>query len=93
MMLNMPKITDEIVDAGERHYFANKGEYLNPYPIGSDEFNRFERGWVQALKKSEVGLLSRPPSETEFPIRSPSNTAKQPNAPKEMAERYRSRKG
>lgn len=60
---------DDIELAGEQSYLANK-EYDNPYPIYSDEFNRFERGWTQASKKLAVGLIkpiSRK-SETEFPL-------------------------
>jgi len=60
---------DDIELAGEQAYLENK-EYDNPYLIYSDEFNRYERGWTQAMKKFAVGLIkpvSRK-SETEFPI-------------------------
>jgi hypothetical protein len=88
-------MSDEIVREGERHYFSNKGKLQNPYPGGSDEFNRFERGWVQALKKSEAGLLHSPviSSDTKFPIR---NTPPQPRINNEVEKRaaeYKARKG
>lgn len=66
---NLLTIMDDIELAGEQAYLANK-EYDNPYPVYSDEFNRYERGWTQAMKKFAVGLIkpvSRK-SETEFPI-------------------------
>lgn len=37
---------------GRQSYFANKGGYENPYPLGSIEYDAFERGWSQALKKT-----------------------------------------
>jgi hypothetical protein len=36
---------------GFQNYKNNKGCYCNPYSIGSNEHNIFERGWTQALKK------------------------------------------
>lgn len=88
-------MSDEIVLEGEKYYFSNKGKYQNPYPIHSDEFNRFERGWVQALKKSEAGLFDSPiiGSDTKFPIR---NTPPQPRNNSEVEKRaaeYKARKG
>jgi hypothetical protein len=87
-------MSDEIVREGEKHYFSNKGKLQNPYPVGSDEYNRFERGWVQALKKSEAGLLNSPIiSDTNFPIR---NTPTQPRTNSEIEKRaaeYKARKG
>jgi hypothetical protein len=84
---------DEIVREGEKHYLSNKGKYQNPYPIHSDKFNRFERGWVQALKKNAVGLLSPIISDTKFPI---INTPTQPRNNSEIEKRaaeYKARKG
>ncbi len=42
---------------GRKNYFANKGKYENPYPIGSLEYDAFERGWTQALKKTPEIIL------------------------------------
>lgn len=86
---------DEIVLEGERHYFSHNGKLRNPYPIGSDEYNKFERGWVQALKKSEAGLLSSSsrPSESEFPIRSLSNEPQKKTELEKQAAMYKARKG
>lgn len=33
-------------------YFNNSKKYQNPYKRGTVEYNLFERGWTQALKKS-----------------------------------------
>lgn len=40
-----------IVEEGAQH-FREEMSYRNPYKIGTSEFNDFERGWVQALKRS-----------------------------------------
>ncbi|MCU4674299.1 hypothetical protein N7931_01525 [Catenovulum sp. 2E275] len=48
------------MDERERHYIeegfssysAECGSLRNPYPVGTEEFNWFERGWVQAQKRS-----------------------------------------
>ncbi len=37
---------------GGLSYRRTKGRYKNPYPIHSEEFNLFERGWVQAQRRS-----------------------------------------
>lgn len=37
---------------GVRSYKKNNGHYANPYPLGSEERNLFERGWTQALKRA-----------------------------------------
>lgn len=60
---------DEIEFAGEQSCLANE-TYNNPYPVYSDEFNRYERGWTQAQKKVDVGLLNKQPGKqkTEFPL-------------------------
>lgn len=41
-------------DEGFESYFRNKGRYRNPYPLNTQFFNDFERGWTQALKRSAV---------------------------------------
>lgn len=61
-----PDTRDEIVIEGERHFHNSGGQYRKPYPIYSDAFNRFERGWTQALKKSNSDPIKRPPSESEY---------------------------
>lgn len=37
---------------GFRSYRKHNGHYANPYPLGSEERNLFERGWTQALKRA-----------------------------------------
>lgn len=95
------KIIDEIERAGEQSYLAGES-YNNPYAINCDEFNRYERGWTQAQKKSEVGLLPKPKGiqKTEFPLLF-SKTDKEPvycpptprSTDEDAANKYRNRKG
>lgn len=33
-------------------YFNKERNYKNPYSSGTPEYNAFERGWTQALKRS-----------------------------------------
>jgi len=42
----------EIYEQGYRSYRQNDGSYLNPYPIDTEEFMTFERGWSQAIRRS-----------------------------------------
>ncbi len=86
---------DDIVLEGERHFYSNNGKLRNPYPIGCDEYNRFERGWVQALKKSEAGLLPKPSPAAafEYPIQPPSNSPSPNPTLEDQAARYKARKG
>lgn len=46
------------VREGGRSFYENQGRYINPYGIGTPEFNDFERGWSQALKRSPESLTS-----------------------------------
>lgn len=48
---------DKIFREGEAFYFE-KGAYITPYPNGSAEFNEFERGWTQALKRTNGSCIS-----------------------------------
>lgn len=49
----------EITKLGARKYFEDRGIYRNPYPMGSPEFNEFERGWMQSLKKDGARLVNK----------------------------------
>lgn len=49
--------------------FVRGDNYLNPYATGTIEFNWFERGFFQALKRSSRGLrLSRPNRSWSFQL-------------------------
>ncbi|MCW8876088.1 MAG: hypothetical protein OQK04_11805 [Kangiellaceae bacterium] len=39
-------------------FHENKGKYDNPYQKGSEQFNEFERGWTQALKRTSERKLN-----------------------------------
>ena len=38
-------------EEGEKSFHKSKGRYINPYELGSNQFNDFERGWFQAQKR------------------------------------------
>jgi hypothetical protein len=42
----------QYIREGGKSFHANRGRYINPYRPGSNEFNDFERGWSQELKRS-----------------------------------------
>ncbi|HYN53646.1 MAG TPA: hypothetical protein VES38_02950 [Methylotenera sp.] len=90
------QMVDSIERAAENAYLTGE-KYLNPYTLNSHEFNCYERGWTQAVKKSDLGLLPKPvvkyektfslnyPKERESAYRTPSDP--------DSAEAYRNRKG
>jgi len=47
------------IKEGMKSFSKNKGKYINPYKSGSHEYNDFERGWSQALKRSSDRLLKK----------------------------------
>lgn len=53
-----PTTEDSIRQRGERDYFLHQAEYSNPYLLGSDEFNAYERGWFKSLKFNGGKLVS-----------------------------------
>jgi len=44
--------SDPDFQAGFLSYKNNDGAYSNPHRKGADEYNKFERGWTQAHKRS-----------------------------------------
>tara|TARA_R110002072_G_scaffold284396_5_gene448670 strand:+ start:2587 stop:2856 length:270 start_codon:yes stop_codon:yes gene_type:complete len=42
----------EYIQEGYRSFRRNFGEYINPHYRGSDRYNLFERGWIQAQKQT-----------------------------------------
>ena len=44
---------DKFIKEGWESFYRKKVKYRNPYKPGSDEYNKFERGWVQALKRAD----------------------------------------
>jgi hypothetical protein len=51
------RLKSNFIQEGGRCFHENKGRYINPYKQGSTQFNDFERGWSQALKRSPEQLL------------------------------------
>ena len=47
------------IKEGMKSFHEGKGKYINPYKTGSNEYNNFERGWTQALKRSPNLILKR----------------------------------
>lgn len=63
----------QIIAKGKSDYFHNGGVYRNPYPLASNEFNHYERGWMQSLKvdggklvKGSSAPVSEPRISTTF---------------------------
>ena len=42
---------DKYTKEGRLSYFKNQGRYRNPHKIGTSEYDSFERGWRQAVKR------------------------------------------
>jgi hypothetical protein len=47
------------IEEGRKSFHKNKGRYTNPYRLGSNQYNDYERGWTQALKQAPDELFSR----------------------------------
>ncbi len=45
---------------GFKSFKKNKGKLVSPYKTGSHEYDMFERGWVQAQKRSRASYASTP---------------------------------
>ena len=61
----------EHIREGGRSFYECKGRYINPYRNGSTQFNDFERGWTQALKKAPERLLREYQGAKKAPGRHP----------------------
>lgn len=61
---------------GAREYFLLRGEYRNPYQPGCADFNDYERGWTQSLKRNggQLVKMDAPPPPTAAPTSAPSST-------------------
>lgn len=79
---------DDIYRDGEQCYLKNEA-YKNPYNFGSPEFNAFERGWTQALKRTKGNQISHP--SISSPIEVPYFST--PDYIKLQSDLYRDRKG
>lgn len=51
------RIKIKYIREGGSSFHENKGRYINPYAHGSSQFNEFERGWTQALKRAPERLI------------------------------------
>lgn len=57
--LIMNKRLSEICNLGARKYIEDDGNYRNPYPINSPEFNEFERGWFQSARRDDARRIQK----------------------------------
>jgi hypothetical protein len=81
---------DGIRHCGEREYFQHRGEYRNPFEMGSDAYNAYERGWMKSLKLNGGKLGSAAtPAPAVLPRRLPSTS--EYNAYAEMKGRSKPR--
>lgn len=81
----------EIIAKGKSDYFTMRGRYENPYPMNSEEFNHYERGWTQSLKFNGGKLADHASKPAPLPpesIKPPSY-----NAYADMKGRTEPRKG
>lgn len=83
---------DAVRQRGAREYFLHRGEYRNPFSVGSADYNSYERGWMQSLKRNEGKLvdLHSPPSPP--PLSRPVAPSSDYNAYAELKGRSRPRK-
>jgi hypothetical protein len=58
----------EIIAKGKSDYYAFKGVYKNPYPMASQEFNHYERGWTQSLKFDGGRLVEMSNKPAPLPV-------------------------
>ena len=63
------RLKSNCIQEGGRSFHESKGRYINPYKQGSTQFNDFERGWSQALKRSSEQLLREYRAAEEAPRR------------------------
>ncbi|MBG7619012.1 hypothetical protein I5R65_06015 [Herbaspirillum sp. AP02] len=77
---------EKYIREGAAAYYSQQGGYKNPYQHGSEEFNAFERGWMQSLKKDDAQLVSRAKSHSASPRKAYSSN-------EDAAKTYKSRKG
>lgn len=47
------------IEEGRGSFCKNRGRYKNPYKKGTRAYDDFERGWLQALKRSPDSLLKK----------------------------------
>lgn len=80
----------EINKLGARKYFKDHGVYRNPYVVGTPEYNEFERGWMQSLKRNGGQLVKGTDCLDVMPTRKAGTTQVEIDI---AAELYRSRKG
>lgn len=67
-------IIDSIIKTAGNDYFTSaKSNYQNPYSIGTPEFNSYERGWMQALKRDGAKRVYQPMPPTSRIVESTVN--------------------
>lgn len=42
---------NKVMQEGFDSFSPKKMKLVNPYKVGTQEYNDFERGWIQALKR------------------------------------------
>lgn len=46
-------MSNKVFQEGRAAFRIHPDTLSNPYPVGSQDYNDFERGWVQELKQTE----------------------------------------
>jgi hypothetical protein len=83
---------DAVRQRGAREYFSHRGEYRNPYTFGSADYNSYERGWMQSLKRNEGKVVDLGNPASPPPVSRPTSPTSEYNAYAELKGRSRPRK-
>jgi hypothetical protein len=86
-----PKQDNEYIDEGYRSYRSNKGVFKSPYKSSTKEYNLFERGWTQALKRAPEAFAKNLEKQRKPEAFNPRPTAEREIKPR--SEFYKNRKG
>lgn len=71
-----------IIEQGRMSFHKNDGKLINPFAPNTKEYNWFERGWTQALKRHRGPMPGEPGSQ---PFTSSSTSFRGSS----MAEKYK----
>ena len=64
-------LRDRAKEEGANAVVDIKGIYKNPYPMTSQEFNHYERGWTQSLKFDGGKLVEMSNKPAQLPVATP----------------------